>query len=124
MLDYCPNGNLAEYLCEVEKLEEDAARTLIAQIILAVEYLHHNDILYRDLKPENILISGHGYLKLADFGMSKMTDRFMEARTFCGTPAYTCPDLLFGDPFTAASDIYGIGCILYEMVMGDIPFFC
>ena len=46
----------------------------------------------------------------------------MEAKTFCGSPIYTCPELLAGDTFTAASDIYGIGCILYEMLVGDPPF--
>lgn len=47
----------------------------------------------------------------------------MEARTFCGSPIYTCPELLVGDTFTSASDIYGIGCVLHEMLLGDPPFY-
>jgi serum/glucocorticoid-regulated kinase 2 len=70
-LDNCTNGDLSELIIVKERLTESTARFIIAQIILALEYLHNNNILYRDLKPENILIASDGFVRLTDFGLSK-----------------------------------------------------
>lgn len=70
-LDYCPNGDLAEVLSDRDYLLEKEAQFYIAQLILAIEYLHSKKIIYRDLKPENILIGSDGYIRLTDFGLSK-----------------------------------------------------
>ena len=61
---------MSELLCNEERLTEKGCRFYIAQVILAIEYLHKNQIIYRDLKPENILIDQNGYIKLTDFGLS------------------------------------------------------
>lgn len=66
-------------------------RFYIAQLILAVEYLHKNKIMYRDLKPENILIGQDGYIRLTDFNLSKENTFSM---SFCGSPAYLSPEML------------------------------
>jgi len=70
-LEYCPGGELFFYLSQIGRFKEDAARFYAANILLALEHLHSKDILYRDLKPENVLVSGDGYIKLTDFGLSK-----------------------------------------------------
>lgn len=62
-------------------------------------------------------------MKLADFGLSIKPKDDMLAKTFCGSPVYTCPELLQNLPYSPASDIYGIGCLLYEMFTGDPPFY-
>jgi serine/threonine protein kinase len=80
------------------------AKFYAAQIILALEYLHKSDILYRDLKPENCLIDEFGYLKLADFGLSKMNVKKDNAKSICGTPEYLAPEILFKMPYGKAID--------------------
>ena len=101
-------------------MDENCARFIIAQLVLAIEYLHKNNILYRDLKPENILIHEDGYIRLTDFGLSKENNF---AASFCGSPAYLSPEMLEKKGVGFSSDIYGIGCVLYEMVVGEPPFF-
>lgn len=91
-LEYCPGGELFGLLSKKKRLSEDQARFYSAQILLALEYLHQQNIIYRDLKPENILIDAQGYIKLTDFGLSKsnvMGDK--DAFSVCGTPEYLAP---------------------------------
>jgi serine/threonine protein kinase len=71
-MEYLPNGDLAVLLDDYCRLDEKMAKFMIAEIILAVEYLHKNNIIHRDLKPSNILIDNDGHLKLTDFGLSKI----------------------------------------------------
>ena len=105
-------------------MDEDTARFYIAELILAIFYLHERDILYRDLKPENILLNAAGHVKLADFGLSKQNKNNDDAySTFCGSPAYISPELLYEKGGTKMSDIYGIGTCLHDMLTGEPPYF-
>ena len=115
VLDYCPHKDLAELLYDEDRMTESACRFYIAQLLLAINYLHRNKILYRDLKPENILIGRDGYIRLADFNLSKENDFSM---SFCGSPAYLSPEMLEKKGVGFEADIYGIGCVLYEMMVG------
>jgi len=111
---------------------------------LALKYLHANHILYRDLKPENILVDRAGYLKLADFGLSKegvsqisglrgqanasqalqgkQDVEVGESETICGTAEYMCPEMLQGQGSGLAADWWSFGCLIYEMLTGLPPF--
>ena len=123
ILDYCPKGDL-KYQIDYSLLEEDEAKFYIAELILAIEYLHKNDILYRDLKPENILIDSEGHIKLTDFGLAKENlNNNIPNKTVCGTLQYLSPEVLNKEGATKASDIYGIGAILYHSVTGYPPFY-
>jgi len=70
-----------------KRLDEPRAKFYAAQVILILDYLHKNEVLYRDLKPENILLDADGYCKITDFGLSKANVKEMnETNSFCGTP--------------------------------------
>jgi serine/threonine protein kinase len=76
-------------------MTERQARFYFCEILLAIEYLHANDILYRDLKPENIVLDEYGHLKLTDFGLSKIDFKTRDkAYSFCGSPEYMAPEML------------------------------
>ena len=92
--------------------------------MLGIEYLHKKDILYRDLKPENVLFDDSGHVKLADFSLAKenVTDS-KSSDSFCGSPAYLPPEMLLQKKSSKASDIYQIGAVLYEMLVGFPPYF-
>ena len=123
ILDYCPIGDLS-YQIQLNLFEEDEAKFYIAELILAIEYLHQHDIIYRDLKPENILIDADGHVKLADFGLAKENVLSnVPNKTFCGSPQYLSPEMLSKEGTTKSSDIYGIGAILFELISGAPPFF-
>jgi protein-serine/threonine kinase len=70
-MEYCPGGDLSNLLNIKKKLSEDVARIYIAEILLALEALHSNLVIYRDLKPENVLLDEDGHCKLTDFGLAK-----------------------------------------------------
>jgi serum/glucocorticoid-regulated kinase 2 len=96
----------------------------IAELILAIDYLHKMDVIYRDLKPENILLSNDGHIKLADFGLSKEGIRDGSRTTsFCGSPAYLSPEMLKNKGVTKGADIYGIGAVMYELLVGIPPYY-
>ena len=120
VLDYCSNGDLLGLITSQGKLSESASRFYLAEVILALEYLHSMDILYRDLKPSNILIDSTGNVKLADFGLAKENvGTNNPAMSMAGTPAYLPPETINGKGTTTAGDIYGLGPLLYEMLTGS-----
>ena len=88
-------GELFLHLRKSYKFTEDRARFYVAEILLALEYLHSQGIIYRDLKPENILLDRDGHLALTDFGLSK-AGMFKDelSYTLCGTPEYVAPEIL------------------------------
>ena len=91
---------------------------------MAIEYLHSQNILYRDLKPENILIAEDGHIKLTDFGLSKENISHKDlTNSFCGSPAYVTPEVLLRKGHGTSADLYGIGAILYELIVGYPAFY-
>ena len=124
-LDYCPNGDLSQYLANQEDgvISEQEAKMILAQLILAMEHMHKSNIVYRDMKPENVLIGADGFIRLADFGLSKGDVTNNHCASFCGSPAYLSPEMLKQKGVGKESDVYGLGCILYEMLTGEPPYY-
>ena len=101
----------------------DKTRYYIMELVLALEFLHKNNMVYRDLKPENILLDAKGHIKLTDFGLSKILETESDkAFTICGTPQYLAPEILQKKGYNKAVDWWSLGCVMYEMLTGKIPF--
>jgi len=124
ILELCPNGDLFDLIEKKGVLEETLARFYLAEVILALEYLHEAEIIYRDLKPANVLIDSEFHAKLADFGLAKeKVNKVNPAMTMAGSPAYLPPEIVAKKGATYASDIYGLGPLLYELLTGKTPYY-
>jgi 3-phosphoinositide dependent protein kinase-1 len=128
--EYCPNGDLLGLLREKGRFDFLGARFYIAELIKGVEYIHSESILHRDIKPENILLDHHYHIKIADFGSAKILDSEptptqqdpARRASFVGTAEYCSPELLNEKIASFASDVWAIGCTLYQMLVGIPPF--
>lgn len=117
--------------CGTRKLDIDARIGLFLQVCDAVAYAHRNLIIHRDLKPSNILVTDaddQAGVRLLDFGIAKLLegtgDGAVETRTglFALTPSYAAPEQLRRQPITTATDVYGLGVVLYELLAGQRPY--
>lgn len=123
VVDYFNGGELFYHLRKQGRFSEDIARFFVSEVVLAVEHLHANGIIYRDLKPENILLDQDGHIRLTDFGLSKEgLAKGVLTRTFCGTPSYASPEMLTRSPYDKTVDWWCVGILLYEMLTGLPPF--
>ncbi|VFQ62389.1 unnamed protein product [Cuscuta campestris] len=150
VMEYLNGGDLYSLLRKIRCLEEDVARVYIAELVLALDYLHSLGIVHRDLKPDNILIAQDGHIKLTDFGLSKIglmnsTDDLSghnmnevpssvsnsqlnqdtlekTQRSAVGTPDYLAPEILLGTEHGIAADWWSVGIILFELITGVPPF--
>ena len=102
---------------------EEKAKFYVVELVAALDFLHKNNMIYRDLKPENILLDLQGHIKLTDFGLSKIFENEDDkAYTVCGTPQYLAPEILLRKGYDKAVDWWSLGCVLYEMIYGRLPF--
>ena len=122
--EYMPGGEMFYHLHMNDHFNENKARFYIAEIVLAIDHLHKNNILYRDLKPENILLDELGHIKLTDFGLSKIMNNIEKDKTYtvCGTPIYVAPEVLTGQGYNKLVDWWSVGVLLYEFLAGYSPY--
>ena len=122
---FMSGGELFNHLQKAGRFEERRAKFYIAELILALEHLHQQDIVYRDLKPENILLDATGHIALCDFGLSKANLAKDETtNTFCGTTEYLAPEVLLDEQgYTKMVDFWSLGVLVFEMCCGWSPFY-
>lgn len=125
ILDFCPGGDLGRVLQREGRLSEERARKYLCEVLLAIEALHKRDIIFRDLKPDNVVIDTDGHACLTDFGLSKegVFDPSRGAKSFCGSVAYLAPEMIRKAGHGKSVDWYLLGVILYEMIVGQPPYF-
>ncbi|CAG9323466.1 unnamed protein product [Blepharisma stoltei] len=123
LVDFCPGGELFFHLSRAKRFDENRARFYAACIVLALDHLHKQNIVYRDLKPENVLLDADGFIKLTDFGLSKDMSNNCLTKTFCGTPEYLAPETLTKQGHSFEVDWWSLGCMIYEMLIGLPPFY-
>ncbi|KAL0222416.1 hypothetical protein RCL1_002270 [Eukaryota sp. TZLM3-RCL] len=125
-LEYCNHGNLYSYLNNNKRLSETTVRLLGSQLVDALSYLHSHNIVHRDLKLSNVLLqstNGTLSLKIGDFGLALLLNEHEgEADTICGTINYLAPEVHSHLPYGKPSDRWSLGCLLYAMLTGKLPF--
>lgn len=127
--EYCAGGDLLRLLKQDVRLPEDQVRQFGSDICSGLLHVHAHGIIYCDLKPANLLMDENGTLKLSDFGHSQrlvdIEQTMLDQQAFArrGTPHYMAPELLHdGGMHSFASDIWALGCVLFEMIVGRPPF--
>ena len=126
VMEYMEGGSLEDLLQQAEnrRLAIDHGLRLADQVCQALEHAHQRGIIHRDLKPGNIWLTQDGTAKLGDFGLAVAVDRsrLTQAGMMVGTTAYMPPEQALGGEATPRSDLYSLGCLLYEMATGRPPF--
>lgn len=120
VLEYHCGGDFASVLAQKIRLDEPVVCFYAAEIYLGLRTLHERGIVYRDLKPENVLLDRNGHAVLTDFGLSKAALTSGLLRTICGTPEYLAPEILLGEPYDRAIDLWSFGTLLYELLLGSV----
>jgi serine/threonine protein kinase len=124
VMEFAENGNLLDYVNSNGRLAEDQARRYFAQLVSVLEYLHFElKVAHRDLKCENVLLDCYNNIRVIDFGLSnQFTDVNPKLNTACGSPAYAAPEMVKGNAYTQAADIWSSGILLFAIVSGYLPF--
>ena len=122
-LEYAAGGELLHHLSSLPIVPMDDTRLYTAEIVLALEHLHNNHIVYRDLKPENVLLDKDGHVKLTDFGLCKEINEQDGTKTFCGTAEYLAPEVVLREGYGFKVDWWALGILLFEILFTTTPFY-
>ncbi|XP_064079795.1 uncharacterized protein LOC135196910 [Macrobrachium nipponense] len=119
VMDYCGGGDLHTLISNRKGVlfPEDRVLDWFVQLCLAIKYIHDRRILHRDIKSQNVFLTDDGKVRLGDFGIAKIMNSTSDlARTCIGTPYYLSPEMCENKPYNNKSDIWALGCVLYEMI--------
>ncbi|XP_065836812.1 calcium/calmodulin-dependent protein kinase type IV-like [Oscarella lobularis] len=125
VLELVTGGELFDRIIERGFFSEKDAAIVIRELLEALTYLHSLGIVHRDIKPENLLVKNpqEEDVKLADFGLSKISGKDVTMQTVCGTPGYVAPEVLLGKTYGKPVDMWAVGVICYILLCGFEPFY-
>uniref|UniRef100_A0A8C1WXK4 protein kinase C n=1 Tax=Cyprinus carpio TaxID=7962 RepID=A0A8C1WXK4_CYPCA len=122
VMEYAAGGDLMMHI-HADVFSEPRATFYAACVVLGLQFLHEHEIVYRDLKLDNLLLDTEGFVKIADFGLCKEGMGYQDrTSTFCGTPEFLAPEVLTETSYTRAVDWWGLGVLIFEMLVGESPF--
>jgi serine/threonine-protein kinase len=126
VLKYMEGESLVAIIKEKGALPVDQAVDMVSKLLEALHYCHQQGVFHRDIKPENLLLGADGHLKIIDFGIAVMSGAprvtWRGFSGLMGTPEYMSPEQIKGERGGAKSDIYAVGCLVYQLLAGDPPF--
>ena len=130
VMEYCDRGDLCSFLNKIKKtrksddyyLDENFVWKLFIQMSIGLYYIHSKKIIHRDIKTLNIFLTKDLDAKIGDLGVAKILEDTNHANTFIGTPYYVSPEMCKNKPYNEKSDIWALGCILYELLTFNHPF--
>jgi serine/threonine-protein kinase len=125
VMEYVEGRTLAEFLAGGGRILPDRAIDIAMDVCQALEAAHAQGVIHRDIKPGNIMLNPRGEVKVTDFGIARVTttaDTVAQTAAILGTASYLSPEQAQGQPVDARSDLYSLGCVVYEMVTGRPPF--
>ncbi|GAB0100785.1 Non-specific serine/threonine protein kinase [Sergentomyia squamirostris] len=121
--EHAARGEVFDHLVANQRMTEEEAARVFAQILSAVDYCHRKGVVHRDLKAENVLLDNDMNIKLADFGFSNTFTEGIPLSTWCGSPPYAAPEVFQGLEYDGPkADIWSLGVVLYVLVCGALPF--
>ncbi len=124
VMEYVQGKTLKEVIRQKGKLPYGTAGQIAIRILSALQHTHRNGIIHRDIKPQNILVQSEGHIKVADFGIARMTNSstLTKGDSVMGSVHYFSPEQAAGENAAETSDIYSVGVVMYEMLTGRVPF--
>ena len=124
VMEYMRGRTLKDIIQEKGRLPEPVAGQIAIRILSALQHAHDNGIIHRDIKPQSVLVNAEGMVKVADFGIARVagSNTLTKGDNVMGSVHYFSPEQARGEDVTAASDIYSVGVVMYEMLTGRVPF--
>lgn len=127
VMEYIEGQTLEQWMADQTEVDLTVVRNIVSQTVSGLRAFHRMDMLHQDIKPGNIMITGEGLVKIVDFGSTKIAgiadiSTPVERNELLGTKNYTAPEYLMGGAGTTRSDMFSLGCIIYEMITNKLPY--